>query len=135
MIRRGAPFTASIFAILVLAVFWVLQDYGPESTVRRFNQDIRDGHLDDTAGLTLEGPMTYDAEGLRSYTGMLLRYGGTYRIISMQRSPHKVVAIALYSFPNGDQRPFYWVVYNLQNRWQISAGESLRYTQVQLGLQ
>ena len=133
-LRASATFAAATLAILVLAVFSVLQDYGPESAIRRFHDAVRRDDVRALAQVTEEDPRDARVQHLAQNVALLSKQGANYRILRMDREPRQVAAEVQYVLPDGRQGRTVWVVVKTRRTWRVEASETGRYFRRTLGL-
>ena len=132
--RTSSAVTAAALMLLTLAVFSVLQDYGPESAIRRFRDAVRrmDGRA--LAAVTeepLDDPrVTHLVQAVKA----LDESGASYQILRMDREPRRVAAEVLYTLPDGRQGQTWWIVVKSRRAWRVEARETGRAFRQTLGL-
>jgi hypothetical protein len=120
----GAPVPAILLAAITLAVFWILQDYGPESAIRRFHQAAITGDRDTLQGVSLHRIESPAVQELENDVRTLLRGGGAYRILRMDRGPRRVSAEVVYGRPGSPVViPMIWFVDKPEGHrsWRVNA--------------
>lgn len=123
--RNKAIGASLILTVLTLTVFFILQDYGPESVIRRFHQAALE---DDRAAISqtvMGGPDTPWAIKLQQSVRQLAREGYRYEFSRVIRLPRQVYVNVVYyppGFPavNAPGVVFGWVVQKPQRRWEIN---------------
>lgn len=133
MKRYESWVVALLFSAMVLAIFYVLQDFGPESTLRKFHQRLSDNDMPGTF-LYIEQPVDDPATKLLvSDINNLLSVGATPTVKEMTRRPRLVEAVVEYRlpgsfrFPNGQKSVFrIFSVEKVQGKsyWVINATNS-----------
>src|SRR5688572_14875696 len=93
--RSGKAATSSLIAAIVLAlltggVFWVLQDYGPESALRKFHRSAINREWRELEGVVMPGSYRQNVELLASMVDTYARLGARYRLNSVKRQNGKV---------------------------------------------
>ena len=135
-IARGAAVAAIVLAIGVLGLFMRLQEYGPESAVRRFHQAISRGALPDLQRVTVEDVRSPLVRGfVRDVAGLMAQgVNRPPRILRTDRTPNQVRAAVAYPLPGG--QPFYmvWVVERQGRTWKVSVENTRRVIQDALAL-
>ncbi len=125
--RHGAKYAAAaLLALVTLAVFYVLQDYGPESAIRRFHRAAQNGDVRELQRVTAE-PVTNPAVGeMYNWVRRMQRIGGRYRLARVERQPTRVYAALVYEIPNGEQYATVWVVVKPRGStlWQVAATDT-----------
>ena len=115
-----------LFAAMVLAVFYTLQDFGPESTIRKFHQRLKDS---DRAGILAQieqGADSVSTIAMVNDIGRLMSMGANPVVRQMERTPHSVIAQVNYRLPNGAQTTRRIVVEQVPSRaaWLINSDAS-----------
>lgn len=128
------PLTAVVLATLTLSVFAMLQNYGPESTLRHFFELISSR---DKEGLDrILAPSGRSADNLNPQEAALVREvsyiataNGEYRILRLRRSSRYSEALVEYDLPDGASRLTTWVIKRPVNRWTVdlAATAALRF--------
>ncbi|HLK16134.1 MAG TPA: hypothetical protein VKT78_15120 [Fimbriimonadaceae bacterium] len=123
----GVGLLASILlALLTISVFYVLQDYGPESAVRKYNEGVLTGDLAAVNQISTQPVDPNDADWLRAYVQSFLRTGGRLRLMNMDRTPDRSVAYVEYVEPEPPSIQFLFVVRKQNHIWRISPTETRR---------
>jgi hypothetical protein len=116
-IRRDPGFAAAaVLATVTLCVFGVLQNYGPESAVRRFHHAVAHNDLNEMSQVVTQGVDSSAVTQLVAIVHRALTTGsGYYRIITSDRSERQVVMLARYE----STPPIVWVVVKARDGWRI----------------
>lgn len=131
--RLWTYLSAGALTFLTLYVFFRLQDYGPESAIRRFHADVLDNNTEDLQRVT-ERPITsYNAVLLRSYVRSWLSSGWSYQLLRMERFPDQVRAAVVYTPPHGAEIPLIWVVEKDGRAWKVNADKTVTVIHAALG--
>lgn len=115
---------AALLASVTLGAFAVLQDYGPESAIRRFHHAVQVGdvnELERVTGQDLKDPIVGD---LASWVSRMNRAGAQYHVLRVERQPTQVYAALEYTLPNGETYPTVWIVQREQRpeaTWKVNA--------------
>lgn len=125
MARLGIPtlgwLTAVLMSLIVLSVFWTLQNYGPKSTVRRFHEAA--AKLDRNAAADLVTPNfgSRVTQELWIFVASLLSSGRfDYGMVLTQREDDKAVVVVQYRADQGEPRSLIWALLrDPQGRWII----------------
>jgi hypothetical protein len=120
----GVGILASVLlGLLTLSVFFVLQDYGPESAIRTYNEAVLNGDTAAMDQISTQGHDDPDAEWLRVYVNEFLRQGGRLRLDRMDRDMDRVPAIAIaeveYVRPAPPAMPWRFVVRKSDHVWKV----------------
>jgi hypothetical protein len=126
--HQGWP-AAALLAVLTLSVFFLLQNYGPESTVRRYHEAVAKGDRVTQDQLIEETPDNPAAVQLSSLLTGIRRVADGYRPVNMDRKPGSVLLEVAYIRGNGIMARLPWIVHKRPgwNRWRISATDTLRW--------
>ena len=128
--RRGAAQIGSLFAALLLAgltagVFWVLQDYGPESALRKFHRAAVNRNYRELTQLV--APNSYEDSLNRLYymVDTFARSGAQYQLLYVKRENKRVVAEVAYAWPNRKLVvPVFWVVEKFPGGWKVNVNQT-----------
>lgn len=111
-------------AVLTLGVFFLLQNYGPESAVRRLNAAIQTRDLDAFSTLTVpSGPL--DERTLLGAVGPYLRPEGQYRVIYTDGQNDRAETVVEYRAPGLPVLYVRYVSVRERNRWRVDVAQSL----------
>jgi len=124
----------AVLSLLTLSVFYVLQDYGPESAIRRFHDAVVRGD-----GIELQ---RVTAEDIRSPSVILLArdvknflVDGTYQLSRMERSQNQVQAAVVYRAKGSAELfPMIWIVEKRGSVWKVNADKTLTILRDNLGM-
>lgn len=128
MTGRFAPlFASATLFLLVMVVFVVLRDYGPEAAVRRFHRAAVLSEWDDLERISTHARGSNSARQLAA----LVR---SYTVAGAQLSPRRVdrsqggrvIAEIAYVMP-GRVNTIFWVVRKEPSGWLIATDETLRF--------
>jgi len=117
---------AAVLALLTLLVFYVLQDYGPESALRKFHEAALKGDSGSLDRVSVGG----SADQVTREAAATVQYflkdppsggGGRYRLLRTDHRGRTVGAEAVYVFPSGQTKTIYWIVVKQGNRWRVDA--------------
>jgi hypothetical protein len=130
---------------LVLGVFFSLQNYGPQSTVRKFHATLKRMYDSQTSGqalkkadweelqsLMIDDIGTSETMSVGSPAGMAIRFvytqyqaNNSFRLIRTTRREREVIAAVAYG--RSGQPPIAWVVVKPvgSRQWKISAQKTL----------
>ena len=130
MPRLGVPtlgwLTAILLSLVTIFVFGSLQNYGPDSTVRKFHQAAAE--LDRNGAAALVAP-DFDSSATQdlwtSLTSLLANGRTEYQITHYQRKANQAAIVVRYRFPNGEARTLVWVVSRIEGKWKIDTRETL----------
>lgn len=138
--RIWAFVAAAALASLTLGVFAPLQNYGPESAVRRFNVALLRHDPLDLQRVTEQDLRTADANELARRVLSLLRAGASFQLVRMERQSSQVRAVVVYTVPSNPsvspgkvQFPMVYVVEKTGRVWRINASKTLTILRDRLG--
>ncbi len=118
---------AGSVAAIILAIFFRFQEYGPESTLRKFHEAAARGD-EQELGRLVDQTNPEVARALEIQVNEFLRAGARYQLVSMDRSPGQVIANVRYVMPRrGYEIPMVWIVVQRGHVWRIDALKTLNY--------
>ena len=134
-VRASAAAAAAVLALGVLGLFLRLQEYGPESALRKFHQAIERRSLPDLQRVTIEDVRSPEVQNLVARVGAYMAVGGNrFRILRTDRTPNEVRAAVAYPLPNGATPFVVWIVERQGRTWRVSADATSRVMQDAFGL-
>jgi hypothetical protein len=121
--QRWAPYVAAaLLASLTIRVFSELQDYGPESAIRRFfgalgspqalQDEITKGDLGDAELAMFADLLFWQTHGVTAQMGHVKVTGNEARVV------------VSFSFPNGTIWHSVWVVEGGGRKWLVNANKT-----------
>lgn len=125
-VARSAILAAILLSLGVLSLFVRLQEYGPESAIRRFHQAVALGPKGD-AQLQRVTVQKVESDDVRYLENAVVEAtaGGRnrFRILRTDRTPTQVRAVVAYTRPVG---PLYlvWVVDRVGRNWRVNATQT-----------
>jgi hypothetical protein len=128
--QRGRASISSLVSALVLAVltggvFWILQDYGPESALRKFHRAAVNRDLRELSQVVTQDSFRQNVELLAAMVEGYARNGARYQLREVNRQNRRVIAEVEYVFPNrGLSVPMFWVVVKDREGWKVSANDT-----------
>ncbi len=120
----SAIIAAVVLALGTVTVFWVLQDYGPQSAIRRFHLAVAENNSVDMQQVVAQPVTSSDVQELIRGV-VFLTSNGPYQIARMDRQPREVAAAAVYSLPGGQRQVLIWVVVKDHRLWRVDATRTL----------
>jgi hypothetical protein len=118
--RVPSAVAAGVLAVLTLAVFYVLQDYGPASAIRRFDAALLSN---DAAGVqqVIDSPigdpdLALIVDRLRPY----LTQSSSPEVARIDRQQGRVRIAVVYPLQNKDRFAMIWVVDKKGPLWKIN---------------
>lgn len=123
-IRRWMPlFAAALLASLTIRVFFELQDYGPESAIRRFLGAVRrPDEMQAMYGKTWL-PTEPELEMIR-VLAYWQSHGVSAQVGRLERVDDEIRAAVIFSFPNGTNWGFAWVVQRKGIDWRVDVNKT-----------
>ena len=123
--------SAVVLALVTLSVFAALQDYGPDSTLRRFFEAVVSHDQDRVFSLMARTgqnpPLTEGEKYVVAEIDSLANMGGSYHIERIRRPMDRVAeAWVRYDLPNGEQRMVSWILIRPGNRWSVDLSSTAR---------
>ena len=109
-----------LLALLTTSVFFVLQDYGPESAIRKYNEAVLEGDnlaLNQISSQTSDTP---DGQWLQAQVHAFLAAGGRLRLEQMQRQPTTDLAEVEYVLRDPPAVRFLFVVTKENHVWRVN---------------
>jgi len=124
----------AVLSLLTLGVFYVLQDYGPESAIRRFHDAIVRGDGVELQRVTMEDIRSPNVRLLARDVNNFLR-NGAYQLVRMERSQTQVKAAVVYRAKGSSELfPMIWVVEKQGSIWKVNADKTLTILRDNLGM-
>lgn len=125
-IAPGTLIAALAMAILVSSVFFLLQDYGPESALRKFHRAVVNRDLADLRYVVSPGSSETALNQMAAMVDSYARAGARYQLLYVKRENRRVIAEVAYVMPNrGLVLPVFWVVEKSGARWRVDVDETL----------
>lgn len=125
---------AAVLALITLGVFAVLQDYGPESAIRRFHAAVMQDDPIELQSVTEQNVRTPAVRELAVQVRSFLSTG-SYQLLRMERSPAQVRAAVVYtSRTTHEQFPMIWIVEQRNHVWRVDANKTLTILHDSLGM-
>lgn len=120
---------AIILAAVTLGVFYNLQDFGPVSTIRKFNVAVGTGDADEVQKLIVQ-PVTAPASQFYvSNVRGLLNRGADLKLARFQQNNQVAIAVVAYTLQNASA-PFIYVLVYQNHTWLIDIDQSLKAMQL-----
>lgn len=125
--RKIGIVAAVLLSVLTLTVFYRLQDYGPESALRKFHVASVNGDWRTLSQVTIANVPEDVLVDLQKSVSEIARAGGRYEMRQIVRTREKAQALVVYSLPfRGQEVPHIWVVTKESGRWKVNPGETAR---------
>lgn len=121
-LSRSAILAATIVAIGIFGLFLRLQEYGPESALRKFHQAIQRGSWSDLQRVTVEDVRSGLVRRAVQRAGALMAIGGNRspRILRTDRLPNQVRLVVAYASPGRQPTYLVWVVDRKGQTWKVN---------------
>lgn len=116
---------AVTLAALVLFVFATLQNYGPESAVRRFHEAVLTRNVEELNEVVYVPFQRQDLDALVLSLQKLFAAGARIRLRDVERSPYMVHVSVLYHTPSGASGSGIWVARKTPAGWKVDVGSTL----------
>lgn len=127
-------FSALCLGILTFSVFFVLQDYGPESALRKFHRAAVNRNLSEVLEVVAQDADRGYVEGLAGMVFDYARAGARYQLLHVKRENKRVVAEVAYVIPNRPvSYPVLWVVEKARDGWKVDVNETVKIRQQTYG--
>jgi hypothetical protein len=109
---------AGVLAALVLFVFATLQNYGPESAVRRFHEAVLERNQTEVDDVILHPANAGEVSKIEKVIWDALSQGAHIRLHDLSRTPTKVTVTVIYHA--GDQSGYQvWATQKTSNGWKV----------------
>ena len=128
--RLLAILAATLLACLTVGVFYQLQDYGPESAIRRFNELSLNDNDEGLKMVIAENAQVSSVVFLKQKLKEWYQYGATMQLAQMERTDNEVRAAVLFTippqpdYPLGTQWAMIWVVVRRGKSWLVDANKT-----------
>lgn len=133
-VRGWGYAAAATLSLLTLGVFYVLQDYGPESAIRRFHDAVLKRDPVELQRVTDEDVRSQSVQQLITQVGAFMR-SGSYQLLRMERSATQVQAAVVYRARGSrDVFPMIWVVEKRGGLWKVNADKTMTILRDNLGI-
>jgi hypothetical protein len=111
---------AGALALVTLLVFFILQDYGPESSLRKFHEAIVQQDAKELGEVTTTNLADADTKLAVNVVSTILVSGNArYRLLMTDHQKGWIGAEVQYVYPNGQTRTIYWVVRKVGRDWKV----------------
>lgn len=121
--------SAAALGLITVATFYVFQNFGPQSVIRRFHIDVARSDRTDLSKVTVE-PLRGDARAptdlMVSQVAVFIRANASYEIVSLKRSRGSVQAAVAYELPDGREATIIWVVRQFPTDWRVDCRATLQ---------
>ena len=113
--------TASILAVLTLGAFYILQEYGPVSAVRRFHMALARGDKASEQQVIDEPVKDESVQYLEKIVGGLIGQGVQPQLARMDSQGDQDDVAVVYHLPDGGTLAIIWIVERKKSIWKIDA--------------
>jgi hypothetical protein len=113
-------FASVLLALLTISVFYVLQDYGPESAIRKYNEAVLNGDVFAIDQISAQSSDTDDGQWLKAQVQFFLSKGGRLRLDRLVRQPTADIAQVEYVFREPPAIGFFFVVTKDNHVWRVN---------------
>ena len=148
--RKKLPgrLAAAVLAVITLVAFFILQDYGPVSAVRRFHEALRRSNLPAVQQALASGDAAAFIQRLGSgnaatiqqvseepvgdpsvqymalHLSPLILQGIQPQLAKTEREGERDDVVVVYHLPNGEMLAIVWIVDRKGSIWKINAQET-----------
>lgn len=125
LLSLGASSYSAAFVLgaLTVTVFYMLQNFGPESAIRRFHHGAGQGDFREMARVTLEDPSSPSFRFLANLVREHASRGAQVRLSHVERRAGRAFASVDYIMLN-QYYPMTWIVDRKQAGWFVNATET-----------
>lgn len=133
-LRRWSPYiAAALLASLTIRVFFTLQDYGPESAIRRFYaatpDAVRTGNVAELVDVSLDAKIQGLSEAaMVSRLARWRTHGVPMQVEFVQGNGNEVRAVVVFSLPLNKKTDYLWasvwVVVRIGKDWKIDVNKT-----------
>jgi hypothetical protein len=126
--RKAGIVASSILGVMTLGVFFGLQNYGPESIVRRFHRAAATGDDQTIAMVTKENLGNRAVQSLMNEIRALANQGYSYEFQRVQNIPEARVTVVYVTYvPSkpGSQLSRPWILSKPEQLWKVEAEATL----------
>ena len=121
--KRALPgrLAAGVLAALTLGAFYILQDYGPVSAVRRFHTALARKDLAAIQQVVEEPVKDESVQYLFSELAPKLQEGVQPQLARTDRQGDQDDVVVVYNLPEGSALAIVWIVDRRGSLWKINA--------------
>lgn len=126
--RKAAVFSSAVLAVSTLGIFFGLQNYGPESVVRRFHRAATNGDLQTIRTITNEPTQNFAVVQLVQEIQSLASQGYAYEFQRVQNVPRLRVTVVYVTYRPPRPGPVLtrpWIVGKRDQLWRVEAEATL----------
>lgn len=116
---------AAVLAVVTVFTFYVFQDFGPQSVIRRFHRDAVRADANDINAITTEGWNAPETQWTVRFVQSLVGPNASYEIVRVARVRGEVLAFVQYRLPSGEALWIAWHVRQGPNDWRIDCRRTL----------
>lgn len=123
---------AAIVAVITLGTFYILQDYGPASAIRRFHEAIFNNDVGELQQVTYDKINSPAVRELITAVNSIGEPASHPQVARMDRQVGEVRAAVVYTYPNNLRTARVWVVEKHDKLWQVNAEKTVAIWQMGL---
>lgn len=116
--------SAAALAVVTIFAFYVFQDFGPQSVIRRFHIDVAREDWKDINLITKED-MPRETRAMVRFVQQMVINNASYEIVSLRRLHREVLAAVEYRLPNGAGVGVVWHVSQTSSDWRVDCKATL----------
>ena len=124
-LARSSIIPAALLAALVIFVFFTLQNYGPESAVRRFHEGVLDQNYSEIDEDVLQPVDPNKVGDLENFVVSKLAAGARIRLQDVERTPTSVSVRVIYHAPDALPTWALWSAQKTQDGWKVDVVRTL----------
>jgi len=132
--RRPGTWGAVLLTLLTVTVFFLFQNYGPESAVRRFQEAVAAKDPREVTDICVTGASQPTIARLAGWIEQLQNDGAVTVIRGMDRQPTLVLIQTVSELHDGRGVAITWVVKKQTDGWKIDPEGTVNYWRHALGL-
>ncbi|HVT12351.1 MAG TPA: hypothetical protein VHE55_08790 [Fimbriimonadaceae bacterium] len=110
---------AAALALVTIFTFYVFQDFGPQSVIRRFHIDVARQDWRDIDLVAKENVSSPATQSMIRFVNEMVVNNASYEIVSLKRLHKEVLAAVEYRLPNGAGVGVVWHVVQSSNDWRV----------------
>ena len=124
-LTRSSVIPAALMAAVVFFVFFTLQNYGPESAVRRFHEGVLDQSYVEIDDVILRPSNPNHVGLLEMYVANHLAQGAQITLHDVERAPTSVSVSVVYHAPNTLPASVTWATQKTEDGWKVDVDRTL----------
>ena len=115
---------AGLLASLTIRVFFELQDYGPESAIRRFSESISHDNLSELEAVTVTKELSSKEKAMVARLANWHHLGVSMQVGRIERTGTESRAAVVFSYPSGNSWGTVWVVQRSGKEWRVNVNKT-----------